>query len=248
MELHLGKMSGQELAQWFNIVYTTYKRNPSKYIAKLDDYCKYTPVRGGVIIEEIYIATYDKKINKKIDTIYVQALAKHQNIISVSGTEKETGVSSYLLTKSRNRLFGDQARNIENQNISGLLGYREIIWVIKLPGDNNYRRLLPEEDELFNSLIMQTYSNIKVDKIKASAVLLDYCVKEGLSAECYKNLLEQKGLNFFSRVIDTFKTLTSNQLVAGTLHTITQEFNEETNYGNYRLLLLEEIDKIKKEK
>lgn len=71
MELHLGKMSGQELAQWFNIVYTTYKRNPSKYIAKLDDYCKYTPVRGGVIVEEIYIATYDKKINKKIDTIYV---------------------------------------------------------------------------------------------------------------------------------------------------------------------------------
>ena len=200
MELHLGKMTGQELAQWFNIVYTTYKRNPSKYIAKLDDYCKYTPVRGGAIIEEIYIATYDKKINKKIDTIY------------------------------------------------GLLGYREIIWVIKLPGDNNYRRLLPEEDELFNSLITQTYSNIEVDKIKASAVLLDYCVKEGLSAECYKNLLEQKGLNFFSRVIDTFKSLTSNQLVAGTLHTITQEFCEETNYDNYRLLLLEEIDKIKKEK
>ena len=71
MELHLGKMSGQELAQWFNIAYTTYKRNPSKYIAKLDDYCKYSPVRGGVIVEEIYIATYDKKINKKIDTIYV---------------------------------------------------------------------------------------------------------------------------------------------------------------------------------
>lgn len=42
-KLKLGKMTGKELADWFNISYDgTYRKNPSKYILRLNGYCEYS--------------------------------------------------------------------------------------------------------------------------------------------------------------------------------------------------------------
>lgn len=59
MKLRLGKMTGQEIAEWLSISYnSTYRNNPTKQIEKLGGYCEYKQVRGGVIIDKIYMDTY----------------------------------------------------------------------------------------------------------------------------------------------------------------------------------------------
>lgn len=63
MELKIGKMTGQEIAEWLSISYDgTYRKKPKYYIARLKDYCEYKPIRGGVIIKEIYISKYNKNL------------------------------------------------------------------------------------------------------------------------------------------------------------------------------------------
>ena len=39
MQLQLGKMTGHEIADWLGIAYSTYKRNPTKQLQKLNDFC-----------------------------------------------------------------------------------------------------------------------------------------------------------------------------------------------------------------
>lgn len=61
--LHLGKMKGQEIAEWMGISYDgTYRKDPSKYIKRLEDYCEYEQVRGGVVIKKIYLYKYIKDL------------------------------------------------------------------------------------------------------------------------------------------------------------------------------------------
>jgi threonine synthase len=73
-KLKLGKMTGQELAEWFGVKYSTYKNRSSKYIKKLEDYCEYEQVRGGAIIKEIYVEEYDKNLKTNNDKLYIKEL------------------------------------------------------------------------------------------------------------------------------------------------------------------------------
>ena len=55
MKLILGKMTSKQLAQWFGVLPSTYSHNIPSYLSRLEDYCKFEKVYGGVIISEIYI-------------------------------------------------------------------------------------------------------------------------------------------------------------------------------------------------
>ena len=56
LELKEGKMTGQEIAAWLQIEYNgTYRKNPTKQLEKLKDYCDYEQIRGGAIISNIKI-------------------------------------------------------------------------------------------------------------------------------------------------------------------------------------------------
>lgn len=163
MELKLGKMSGKEIAEWLGISYnSTYSRSPDKQLEKLNDYCEFEKVRGGVIIKEIYVKEYEKDLKMRVEKEYVKELTKKNNLVSMTGMEKTTGNSRYLNTKARNHLYGDEPIN-KNPTAMGLLGNREMVWALKLPGDNNYRELTEEEEELLDNLITSVYSQIPAD-------------------------------------------------------------------------------------
>lgn len=60
-------MTGKEIAELLNISYdTTYRRNPKFYQKRLEGYCDFTSVRGGVIIETIYMADYKGDLSSKL--------------------------------------------------------------------------------------------------------------------------------------------------------------------------------------
>ena len=101
-ELTEGNVSGQEIADWLGIAYSTYRKNPTKQLLKLDPYCDFKRIRGGIII----IKVYDKNLMVKVDKALLKEVYKKHGIISMTGTEEVTGYSRHLLSKSRDNLFG----------------------------------------------------------------------------------------------------------------------------------------------
>lgn len=248
MELKLGKMTGKEIAAWLGISYeSTYAKKPAKYIERLMDYCEYEQVRGGVIINKIYIPVYNRYLKTEVEKTYVQELTRRSNIISMTGMAETTGHSRYLNTRARNHLYGNEPTNV-NANAHGLLGSRELIWVIKLEGANNYRELTDKEQELLNALVTQVYSNVTEDQVSATAVLLQYCVDENKSAAEYQTLLKDNNLDFFGNVVLRFKEITNLSLALGTKHTNGRTFDEAyAEEKEYREMLIKEIAAIERE-
>lgn len=242
--LHLGHIKTIELASWFKISYDTFRRNAAKYYFTLEDYCLYEKVHGGIIVKTIMVERYDKNLVKKLDFIYLDNLIQHNNLISMTGMESETGNSRYQCTKSRNKMFGDKPIN-KDPNAQGLIGCRESVWAIKLDGNNNYRHLTQEENELFNSLIIKNYGG-EPEKVKARELLLDYCVKEQKSAAEYAELLNEQNLDFYSMVILPFKRLTGNMIVIATQHEIifVEQDGLSKNERAYREMLLNEVARL----
>lgn len=60
MELQVGKMSTKELATWFGIAYSTYRKKATQLLEELNFYCNYTKIRGAIIIDKIYVSEYIK--------------------------------------------------------------------------------------------------------------------------------------------------------------------------------------------
>lgn len=241
-------MSSQELADWFHISYNTLKKsatNRQKYLTKLQDYCDFEQVRGGVIIKEIYISTYNKSLKAEQTKKFLDSLQKHNNIISLSGLEEETQVSYYHSRQIRDRLFGKAPTNIEAGS-RGVLGSREIIWAIKL-GSNQYRKLTKEEDELFDILIEQEYQGKMTPKaIKDRELILSYCVKEGKTAKEYQEILTERNYNFFNDVVVKFRTITGYQISNPNEYSIGQEWCWEDEDEEYKTFLAKELEKLKK--
>lgn len=246
-KLKLGKMTGQEIADWMSISYTgTYKKSPTKYVSRLKDYCIYEQVRGGAIIKEIYIDEYNPKLKIEQDKAYLEALSKtDNNIITVSGTAKTTELSVYQATGSRDRLFGEEPINIKPGS-HGLVGFRERIWAIKL-GKNQYREFTAQEEELFNTLIKQDYiDEMTPEAIKARELILKCCIEENKTAEEYQQILTENNYNFFSDVIEKFRDITGYQIGSPTRHTIATSWSyscaeEEQKYKDYLYKVIEEL-------
>ena len=245
--LKLGKMTGQEIAEWMGISFKgTYSKNPKKYLSQLDNFCDYEKVYGGVVIKEIYQDTYDKNIEEKYDKLYIESLVKHNNLITVSGTAEEHDVSRYYMTKSRNRLFGNKPANINLTN-TGLLGQRTTVWAIKLEGTNNYRMLTVEEDELFDNLIKNVYGKIEGKQTKALKLLEKECAKQKMTVAEFQEIRKEKGLDFFGNVLCKFKETTGYQIVSATQHDVMNFFDGREINEKYREKLLKIIDELKKE-
>lgn len=247
MELKLGKMTGQEIAEWFKISYNTYKKsakNRQKYLERLKDYCSFEQIRGGIIVKEIYIFKYNKNLRAEQTKTFLFALKEHNNIISLSGLEEEKDISYYHSRKVRDKLFGKEPINI-NPASRGTIGYREIIWAIKL-GTNTYRKMTQEEDALFDALIKQEYiGKMTPEAVKAQQLILDYCVKEGMTAEEYQNLLTERNYNFFNDVIVKFKEITKYQIANPNEYRMGAEWcwdeNEDEEYKAFLRQLLTQL-------
>lgn len=258
MELRLGKMSGQEIAEWLGIKHTTYRQNPKKQLSKLDFYCSYEQVRGGVIIKEIYKKKYEKGYNRLVYAAYAKAV-KENSLCSVSGLHAIYGFSRDTITKARNDLYGEKPIEIDPK-AHGELGYRSLCWAIKLEGLNNYRYMTEDEEKKFNSLISIVSGSIDPKILAKKELILQYCVKHNLSAATYQDIIESKNMNFFQDVILRFKDETGlmavqisdhqilpwdkeicekrrDELLASTLADLDKYLAEHEECGNHRSVL-----------
>lgn len=186
MELRLGKMTSQELAEWFGVSYTgTYKRRASKYKAILANFCEFTPYRGGVEITEIYCPRYVRNMNCLDDKVFLEEVKRcaceQDGLASVSGIseyaarrEEYADLSEsqvyYRMRKAGMRLFGE----MQEGKSEGPAGKREYEWAVKLAGLNLYRHMTAEERALFNSYTIEWNSKFTPEEIQHFLLLDNY--------------------------------------------------------------------------
>ena len=92
--LKLGKMTSREIAAWLNLTYSTYAHNISKHLEKLEDFCKFKRIRGGVEIEEIWCKYYHKDF---VAETHAKILAeiKRNPINTIVNLAHSTGFTQY---------------------------------------------------------------------------------------------------------------------------------------------------------
>ena len=242
-KLKLGKMTGKEIATWLGISYGTYSNNPAKQLSKLNFYCSYEQVRGGVIISEIFKEVYDKRYNRLVSAAYIKEV-QNNSLCSVSGVSQKYGFSTHTVAEVRNQLYGDKPIEIDS-NAQGELGYRTLCWAIKLEGPNNYRYMTDLEEEKFNGLISVVYKNIDPEILAKKELILQYCIKHNLSAATYQDIIDSKNMNFFQDVVLRFRSETGLMAVQISDHQ-TQPWNKEASDKRKEEILkstLEDLDR-----
>lgn len=236
MRLHEGKMTIQELADWFGVKLSTYRRTSVNYLKKLEDYCEFERIYGGIDVKTIYMYEYDKDIQRKVDKIFLkatrEAIRNGEGLQSISGLAEqykynpvfanlsEHGIRRQL-TKARDSLFGTIPVG-ERVSTQGKAGTRKIVWAIKL-GRNLYRHLTVEEQDLLKNLEDIVYGNIKDEK--AFFEVHHLLLTEEITFEAYKKIVQSNGWDFFANVINEFTIRTSGLTLVRV-----NEYDEEVNF------------------
>lgn len=210
-KLRLGKMTVQEIADWFGVKKATYQTSKKRKLELLSDYCSFEECYGGVTIKEIYLDEYLPNLdNNKLFLSLMSNTPEGLNSVSgmarkyclLNNLDEEAHYNGlvYRLTKAGNRLFGQIAKG---SHISfGPFGSRERVWAVKIDDYNTYRLMTKEEYESFK------------DSVK------DYLHKDGTEKEMIKNSLikdpvekaEAYDKSFFDGVISPFKAKSGLQL------------------------------------
>ena len=114
-------MTGQEIAEWFNIKYATYRCKTKSYLEKLKMFCKFKQYRGYIEIEEIFVAKYDKKLNRQLESLFLNEVYENP-LTTVVGFSNKYQVSKYQTTQVRNKMFGTTPAKLGMREEGGTAG------------------------------------------------------------------------------------------------------------------------------
>ena len=228
MPLKLGIMKNAELAAWFDISSKTYENGRKGYLAKLEPFADFTIVRGGVVINKIYIDTYIKNLDDDVKLYLEEVKKAEDNITSITGISEVLCATEEFCDVSVRTMEGRMARagkkafgvTIEESS-RGIYGSREYVWAIKLyDAPNHYRYMTYEEESLFDQILAGFYSS-NPERVKKAALLEEAFKKnETMTKEEYFKEKERLNLNVFYDVIKLFKKETGLQVVHATAHDI----------------------------
>lgn len=221
-------MRTEDLANWFGIKYGTFRKSSQKYYEKLEDYCEYEKIYGGVIIKEIYIEEYDKQLNIKDQTIYLDEIKEcvtHQDGLSTlsgmarkytkQGLYNSEHTAKRRLIKAGEDLFGIT----KDLTSAGPAGTREYLWAIKIDDYNHYRLMTEAEEKRFDEIIIGCYSS-EPEKIKKEKLLEDQLRNKEITTDEYFRMQDTLGLDTFKDCIFKFKEETGEMIVRCTKHDI----------------------------
>lgn len=170
MELHLGKMTNKELAEWFGIKPDSMTRMKKKKLEELKNYACFEDIRGGVNIIAIIKDTYNKK-DTKIREIYEQGFEEvRQPIDTVSNINNQIyeKYSEQLPTLSSAASGYHYAIEVRNERYGipfkgqGKVGQCYYCWCKQEEGDNHQPLYIPftqEEEQIKAKLLTKFFGN-----------------------------------------------------------------------------------------
>lgn len=183
MTLKLGIMKKKELAAWFGVTEKSFENARKKYLQKLEPFAKFIEIRGGVMIEEIYISTFVKNLDNDVNLYLQEVQRAEDNITSVSGiseilcAKEEFNDITFETMRGRMTRAGVKAFGVTKEEDSrGIYGSRKYIWAIKLYDMPNHYRYMTREEELrFDEIVTDFYSTSaeRVKKLPYQKKLLE---------------------------------------------------------------------------
>lgn len=214
MELHLGKMTGREIAEWLGISYKTYCKNPAKQLAKLEDFCLFTRVYGGVEITEIWYKYYHKNF---VAETHAKVLAeiKQNPVNTIVSLAQATGFTRYQINKTCNLCFGKMSR--ASHTSSGIMGMRTRCWGVRL-SEGSYRLLSDEEMTLFKQCARDHF-----DWVEEMGTYFDEGT-ENMSLEEHQMVMTQLQQSFYENVIQRFEGAIGHKVVRVTVFEFARQF------------------------
>ena len=228
-------MKTEDLAKWFGIKYGTFRKSSAKYYEKLEMYCQFEKVYGGIEIKKIYIDTYNKNLNINDQNKYLEeiklCIQNQDGLSTISGMSRKLLVDGYFTNLNTGRyrmsrvgkeLFGETKELISH----GTAGSREYVWAIKLNDYNKYRHMTPEEEKRFDDIIITFYSAAP-DKIKKVELLEKQLRNKEINSDEYFELKDRYGLDTFSQCIYKFKEETGYMIVRCTKHELIEYMDFE---------------------
>ena len=232
-ELRLGKISNEELAEWFLITPKNLSSHKGRYLKKLEEYCAFTPYRGGVEVTEIYKYTYSKNKNLQI------VREEFDSSWSSTGLDTCTRVASSIYVKRSNDLtvqVSTTARHVSQirdekygkpfSEKGGPEGH--CIYILCKKDDNGQPIFLTEEEEAIKKKLLKKWLGNADEK----TLLVKELISKG-------ELSKEEAWSYYSDIINLpraytgfmgdFKAETGVQLIRGTLIDKELKFIEDDN-------------------
>ncbi len=237
VKLKVGKMSTKELAKWFGIAYSTFRKRSSALLEELKYFCDYEKYHGGVEIKQVYISEYVKDLTSKDSEVYLALVKESGNCLcSIAGMARKLnllypdtwGKLSFYAVEKRLRkagiaLFGETnlpSYREQEERYSGPYGYKEYCWAIKVSDLNEYRFLTEEEDKMFD-ILLESYNVTKKDVALKEAYdkeKLQAFKENKITKEEYILAMEHSEL--FPNLLSKFREQTGLTLVRSTYHEV----------------------------
>jgi len=229
MELHLGKMTSKELAEWFGIAYSTYRKTTKKKLEILKAYCEYTRVRGGVEISKIHQAEYVKDpttyeiIKQEVKEKWIRE--EPETVTRVAARILESGAVALNLDRcrryvgiARNELWGHP--KIEGNH--GEIGWSKYVWVKMYRGaivaENEYQFLTEKDKEIYHQIRVKYYGNEEEKADLAKSLINDKVMTKAQAWDYVHGDIESlQGLNHFKAyLVEVSQALDCDWLVRAT--------------------------------
>ena len=195
VKLHLGKMTNQELAEWFNTTYKQITNKKKQYLKKLEDYCRFETYRGGIDVKEIYKECYCKNANYQLirhelprtwNKNGLDTCSHVNDIIYENHYEKLTVTkdTAYNYTKqARDELFGSPSKGTE-----GLLGKCSPLICVK-DENGNPVYLTEEQEAIKKKLLTKWFGDADEKTVLVQTMVAENEIKEEEAWATYSRLL-----------------------------------------------------------
>lgn len=241
INLKLGKMSTKEIAEWFGIKESSYRKNKNRKLEELATHADYREIYGGVIIDNIKIPVYQKQSIKnkaKLEEVFLQEWdnEEHNNLNTCANVARKicdkygTELSGWELGT-----INEYARQIRKRDFGipcfedGALGSCNYLWAKAIPAKGQpgiyiCEKLTEEENKIKDELLKKYFSTKNAGDIEKK-IIIDEMVKSGeitkdMAYDLYKNVDGLNEIKFQQYLLDLkrligYKVIKTTELFIG---------------------------------
>lgn len=179
------KMTTQQLADWFGVSYSSFRKTSKDKYEELKYYCDYEKFHGGVEIKDVYVKDHSNKINWKTLEAYKKAIPEN-GIGTAAGAARqyvmnniEVSLSTSLgnMRKAKTFLFGDKKNGWK-----GAMGTSMPVCSIKIDDYNHYDMMTDEQQEFFKKL-NEEYAKKHLSRIARNEMAIQRTLEKKMTKE-----------------------------------------------------------------
>lgn len=221
-ELKLGKVTNKELISWLGTTDSQMRTKKKELLKKLEEYCEFTPVYGGIMITKIYKPCYVKNLDLEIVREEFCEAWDKSGLDSCSRVSEEIYEKRYSDFKNELGTIYNKTRQVRDEfygkPCSNLHGSRGICNYVLCKKNKNTGRLefLSEEEENIKKELMKEYFSTAEEK----TIIVQTMIRNGELTEAeawkyYSKLVNLPGN--YQAFMSAFKTRTGITLIRGTV-------------------------------